>query len=136
MNLFNRKIWGDRVTWIIVAAASVAVVYQWQTRGGDLRLYILTGWGLFVAWLLGYSELRIGRKQLRRGRDAMFLGLAAFVGEERTDHAGRAPREGVERVRRRVRSRSSRRGSDGCRAARRTASKRWPSRGRMCTRGA
>jgi aspartyl-tRNA(Asn)/glutamyl-tRNA(Gln) amidotransferase subunit B len=88
VNLFRRKIWGDRVTWLIVAVASVAVVLQWQTRGGDLRLYILTGWGLFVAWLLGYSELRIGRKQLRRGRDAMFLGLAAFVGEERIEHSG------------------------------------------------
>ena len=92
MNLFRRKVWGDRVTWIIVALASVAVVLQWQTRGGDLRLYILTGWGLFVAWLLGYSELRIGRKQLRRGQDAMFLGLAAFVGEERIEHAGNRTR--------------------------------------------
>ncbi len=92
MNLFRRKVWGDRLTWIVVAGASVAVVMQYLTRGGDLRLYILTGWGLFVAWLLGYSELRIGRKQLRRGRDAMFLGLAAFVGEERTDHAGERQR--------------------------------------------
>ncbi len=92
MNLFNRKIWGDRVTWLIVAAATVAVVYQWQSRGGEYRLYILTAWALFVAWLLGYSELRIGRKQLRRGRDAMFLGLAAFVGEERTDHSGERQR--------------------------------------------
>src|SRR5687767_9218148 len=61
---------------------------QYLTRGGDLRLYILTGWALFVLWLIGYSELRIGRKQLRRGRDAMFLGLAAFVGEEVKEHSG------------------------------------------------
>jgi aspartyl-tRNA(Asn)/glutamyl-tRNA(Gln) amidotransferase subunit B len=88
MNLFRRKVWGDRVTWLIVIVATFAVIFQWQSRRGDLRLYILTGWALFVAWLLGYSELRIGRKQLRRGRDAMFLGLAAFVGEEHVDSTG------------------------------------------------
>jgi aspartyl-tRNA(Asn)/glutamyl-tRNA(Gln) amidotransferase subunit B len=82
MNLFRRKLWGDRATWLIVVAATVLVVVQWITRGGTPRLYILIAWAVFVAWLLGYSELRIGRKQLRRGTDAMFLGLAAFVGEE------------------------------------------------------
>jgi aspartyl-tRNA(Asn)/glutamyl-tRNA(Gln) amidotransferase subunit B len=82
LSLFRRRLWGDRITLIFVAIATAGVVYLYQTRGGDLRLYILTGWSLFVAWLIGYSELRIGRKQLRRGRDAMFLGLAAFVGEE------------------------------------------------------
>jgi aspartyl-tRNA(Asn)/glutamyl-tRNA(Gln) amidotransferase subunit B len=80
------------VVWVLVTVATVAVVIQWRERGGDTRLYILTAWGLIVAWLIGYSELRIGRKQLRRGRDAMFLGLAAFVGEERTDHRGERTR--------------------------------------------
>ncbi len=88
MNVFRRKIWGDRVTWIVVVLATVVVVSQWLTRGGQLRLIILIVWAAVVAWLLGYTELRIGRKQLRRGRDAMFLGLAAFVGEERVDPNG------------------------------------------------
>jgi aspartyl-tRNA(Asn)/glutamyl-tRNA(Gln) amidotransferase subunit B len=77
---------------LVVAAATVAVIFQYTSRGGDIRLYILTGWALFVAWLIGYSELRLGRKQLRRGQDAMFLGLAAFVGEEKTDHTGERQR--------------------------------------------
>ncbi len=88
MSLFRRKIWGDRVTWLIVLAATVAVVNQWTTRGGQVRLYILVAWAFVVAWLIGYSELRIGRKQLRRGRDAMFLGLAALVGEEAVENDG------------------------------------------------
>jgi aspartyl-tRNA(Asn)/glutamyl-tRNA(Gln) amidotransferase subunit B len=88
VTLFRRKLFADRLTWLIVAAATYAVVNQWVTRGGQLRLYILIGWAVVVAVLLGYSELRIGRKQLRRGQDAMFLGLAAFVGEERVDPDG------------------------------------------------
>jgi aspartyl-tRNA(Asn)/glutamyl-tRNA(Gln) amidotransferase subunit B len=82
MSLFRRKLLGDRLTMIFVLVATAFVVYQWQTRGDRMRLYFLIGWGLFVIWLIAFTELRIGRKQLRRGKDAMFLGLAAFVGEE------------------------------------------------------
>ncbi len=92
MTLFRRKLFADRLTWLIVAAATYAVVNQYLTRGGDMRLYILVGWGIVVALLLGYSELRIGRKQLRRGKDAMFLGLAAFVGEENVQSDGERQR--------------------------------------------
>ena len=88
MTLFRRKLWGDRATWFVVLVATGAVVNQWITRGGALRLYILIAWAAVVLWLIGYSELRIGRKQLRRGTDAMFLGLAAFVGEEHVDPDG------------------------------------------------
>src|SRR5687767_10761194 len=82
MNLFRRKLFGDRMTMVFVLIATAFVLYQWQTRGDRMRLYFLIGWAIFVAWLIGFTELRIGRKQLRRGKDAMFLGLAAFVGEE------------------------------------------------------
>jgi aspartyl-tRNA(Asn)/glutamyl-tRNA(Gln) amidotransferase subunit B len=88
MTLFRRKLWGDRATWFVVLVATGAVVNQWISRGGALRLYILMAWAVVVLWLIGYSELRIGRKQLRRGTDAMFLGLAAFVGEERVEPDG------------------------------------------------
>jgi aspartyl-tRNA(Asn)/glutamyl-tRNA(Gln) amidotransferase subunit B len=88
VTLFRRKLWGDRATWFVVLVATGAVVNQWITRGGALRLYILIAWAAVVLWLIGYSELRIGRKQLRRGTDAMFLGLAAFVGEEHVDPDG------------------------------------------------
>jgi aspartyl-tRNA(Asn)/glutamyl-tRNA(Gln) amidotransferase subunit B len=77
---------------IVAAGASVLVVNQWVTRGGQMRLYILIGWAVIMVWLIGYSELRIGRKQLRRGQDAMFLGLAAFVGEERVGTDGERSR--------------------------------------------
>ena len=92
MGLFRRKLWGDRVTWLVVLLATAAVVNQWITRGGMLRFYILLGWAVVVAWLIGYSELRIGRRQIRRGKDAMFLGLAAFVGDESVDPSGERTR--------------------------------------------
>ncbi len=82
MSLFRRKISGDRMTMVFVLLATAFVVFQYVTRGGSTRLYLLIGWGVFVVWLIAFTELRIGRKQLRRGQDAMFLGLAAFVGEE------------------------------------------------------
>ncbi len=88
MRLFRRKLWGDRALWIFVLAAWGAVINQWVTRGGQSRLLILIVWSLFVFALAGYSEFRIGRKLLRRGKDAMFLGLAAFVGEERVEPGG------------------------------------------------
>jgi aspartyl/glutamyl-tRNA(Asn/Gln) amidotransferase B subunit len=82
VTLFRRGLWWDRIVWIGAAVATYFVVYQWRERGGQLRLYILIAWIAALLLLVGYSELRIGRKQLRRGKDAMFLGLAAFVGEE------------------------------------------------------
>ena len=82
MTLFRRGLWWDRIVWVGAAVATYFVVYQWRERGGQFRLYILIGWIAALLLLVGYSELRIGRKQLRRGKDAMFLGLAAFVGEE------------------------------------------------------
>ena len=82
MTLFRRGLWWDRIVWVGAAVATYFVVYQWRERGGQFRLYILIGWVVALLLLVGYSELRIGRKQLRRGKDAMFLGLAAFVGEE------------------------------------------------------
>jgi aspartyl-tRNA(Asn)/glutamyl-tRNA(Gln) amidotransferase subunit B len=93
VTLFRRKIWGDRGTWVFVLLATVAVVDAWIMRhNAPWRTYVLIAWVIVVLWLLGYTELRIGRKQIRRGRDAMFLGLAAFVGEERVDASGERTR--------------------------------------------
>jgi aspartyl-tRNA(Asn)/glutamyl-tRNA(Gln) amidotransferase subunit B len=88
MNLFRRSLWWDRWVWVLAAVATYFVIYQWRVRGGELRLYIFAGWMAALVLLVGYSELRIGRKQLRRGKDAMFLGLAALVGEERVEPDG------------------------------------------------
>jgi len=88
------KIFWDRITWVVVVIATAVVVSQWLTRGGQVRLIILIVWAVIVAWLLGYTELRIGlgRKQLRRGRDAMFLGLTTLVGEDHVDASGERTR--------------------------------------------
>ena len=88
MNLFRRSLVWDRVVWLFAVASEYFVVYQWLERGGQARFYIFGGWTVILAFLLGYAELRIGRKQLRRGTDAMFLGLAAFVGEEQVQPGG------------------------------------------------
>jgi aspartyl-tRNA(Asn)/glutamyl-tRNA(Gln) amidotransferase subunit B len=88
VNLFRRSLLWDRVVWLFAVASEYFVVYQWLERGGELRFYIFVGWTVILGFLLGYAELRIGRKQLRRGKDAMFLGLAAFVGEEQVQPGG------------------------------------------------
>ncbi|MEX2393990.1 MAG: Asp-tRNA(Asn)/Glu-tRNA(Gln) amidotransferase subunit GatB [Actinomycetota bacterium] len=82
MKIFRRNLLWDRTVWLIAGVATYFVVDQWQSRGGQFRFYIAVAWLVAVALLFNWSELRIGRKQLRRGEDSMFLGLAAFVGEE------------------------------------------------------
>ena len=89
MNIFRRQIWWDRATWFAMLVATGAVVDAWIMRhNAQWKTYLLVGWIAIVLWMLAYTELRIGRKQIRRGRDAMFLGLAALVGEERVDATG------------------------------------------------
>jgi aspartyl-tRNA(Asn)/glutamyl-tRNA(Gln) amidotransferase subunit B len=88
MRLFRRKLWGDRVTWIFVLVATVFVVNQYTARHTQSRLYILYGWTLVVAWLIFFSELRIGRKKPEPAPDALYTGWAAFVGEDRIDPSG------------------------------------------------
>ena len=88
MRLFRRKLWGDRVTWIIVALATVLVVHQYVTRHGSAQLYLLSGWAVIVTYLLFFSELRLGRRQPEPEVDSLHSGWAAFVGEDRIDPSG------------------------------------------------
>jgi aspartyl-tRNA(Asn)/glutamyl-tRNA(Gln) amidotransferase subunit B len=88
VNLFRRKLWGDRFTWLVVAGATVFVVMQYLARHGHMRLYILYGWTFVVACLVFFSELRIGRRKPQASTRALYTGWAAFVGEERIDPSG------------------------------------------------
>jgi aspartyl-tRNA(Asn)/glutamyl-tRNA(Gln) amidotransferase subunit B len=88
VRLFRRKLWGDRLTWIFVAVATVFVINQYTSRHGQLRLYILCAWTVVVLWLVFFSELRIGRRQPQPTVDALYTGWAAFVGEDRIDPSG------------------------------------------------
>lgn len=92
MDLFRRKLWGDRVTWIGVVIATAFVVNQYVSKGGQLRLYILYAWSAIVLWLVFFSELRVGRRPPERGADALYASWAALVGEERLDPDGQRHR--------------------------------------------
>ena len=107
VTLFRRKLWGDRATWFVVLVATGAVVNQWiDARRTTAPLHPHRVGGRRRCGSIGYSELRIGRKQLRRGSDAMFLGLAAFVGEEHVEPDGDAQARVERRRRRRARVRA------------------------------
>jgi aspartyl-tRNA(Asn)/glutamyl-tRNA(Gln) amidotransferase subunit B len=88
MRLFRRKLWFDRFTWVVAVAATVFVISQWMIRHSAARLYFLYGWSAFMAVMLFFSELRIGRRRPHPVPGALYTGWAAFVGEDRIDPSG------------------------------------------------
>jgi aspartyl-tRNA(Asn)/glutamyl-tRNA(Gln) amidotransferase subunit B len=88
MDLQRRKLFGDRITWLLVAAATFVVVQQYLTRGGDARLYLVYAWSGVVALLLFVGELRIGRRRPKANEGSFFAGVASLLGDETIEPDG------------------------------------------------
>ena len=79
MDLHRKKLWLDRLVWLVVVAATGVIVYQYIDKdGAAFQRYLFYSWTVFVLALLA-SELRIGRRQPETTSQALHTGWAKLV---------------------------------------------------------